>query len=157
MTLRQDSVNHSPVRLVFVPVNIVKQAKKLTGSIRCRQLVPATPRYRHHVDRNWYASPEKCRQGGPKEIERFQLGKGEALKVGIWRLSCKKKAGGVGVREESIWCSSEIEQQRGRHWENALVRDRTVLMGQCHEIFDFRFFHESVSPKPLSIPIGQGH
>ncbi len=25
------------------------------------------------------------------------------------------------------------------------------LKGQCHEIFDFRFFHESVSPKPLSI------
>jgi hypothetical protein len=24
------------------------------------------------------------------------------------------------------------------------------LKGQCHEIFDFRFFHESVSPKPLS-------
>jgi hypothetical protein len=28
------------------------------------------------------------------------------------------------------------------------------LKGQCHEIFDFKFFHESVSPKPLSIPIG---
>jgi hypothetical protein len=28
------------------------------------------------------------------------------------------------------------------------------LKGQCHEIFDFCFFfHESVSPKPLSIPI----
>ncbi len=24
------------------------------------------------------------------------------------------------------------------------------LKGQCHEIFDFRFFHESVSPDPLS-------
>jgi hypothetical protein len=23
------------------------------------------------------------------------------------------------------------------------------LKGQCHEIFDFRFFHESVSPKPI--------
>jgi hypothetical protein len=29
-----------------------------------------------------------------------------------------------------------------------------VLKGQCHEIFDFWFFHESVSPRPLSIPIG---
>jgi hypothetical protein len=28
------------------------------------------------------------------------------------------------------------------------------LKGQCLEIFDFRFFHESVSPKPLSIPLG---
>jgi hypothetical protein len=28
------------------------------------------------------------------------------------------------------------------------------LKGQCHEISDFWFFHESVSPKPLSIPIG---
>jgi hypothetical protein len=25
-----------------------------------------------------------------------------------------------------------------------------TLKGQCHEIFDFCFFHESVSPKPLS-------
>ncbi len=28
------------------------------------------------------------------------------------------------------------------------------LKGQCHEIFDFRFFYESVFPKPLSIPLG---
>jgi hypothetical protein len=28
------------------------------------------------------------------------------------------------------------------------------LKGQCHEIFDFWFFHESVSPKPLIIPLG---
>jgi len=28
------------------------------------------------------------------------------------------------------------------------------LKGQCHEIFDFWFFHESVTPKPLSIPLG---
>ncbi len=26
--------------------------------------------------------------------------------------------------------------------------------GQCHEISDFWFFHESVSPKPLSILLG---
>jgi hypothetical protein len=26
--------------------------------------------------------------------------------------------------------------------------------GVCHEIFDFRFFHESVSSRPLSIPLG---
>jgi hypothetical protein len=28
-----------------------------------------------------------------------------------------------------------------------------VLKGQYHEIFDFWFFHESVSPKPLSTPL----
>jgi hypothetical protein len=32
------------------------------------------------------------------------------------------------------------------------VNDEAVsFKGQCHEVFDFRFFHESVSPKPLSI------
>jgi hypothetical protein len=33
-------------------------------------------------------------------------------------------------------------------------RDTVPLKGQCHKIFDFRFFHESVSFKPLSIPLG---
>ncbi len=28
------------------------------------------------------------------------------------------------------------------------------LKGVWHEIFDFRFFHESVSPRPQSIPLG---
>jgi hypothetical protein len=28
------------------------------------------------------------------------------------------------------------------------------LKGQCHEIFCFRFFHESFSPKPLKITLG---
>jgi hypothetical protein len=27
------------------------------------------------------------------------------------------------------------------------------LKGQCHKIFDFWFFHETVSPKRLSIPL----
>jgi hypothetical protein len=31
---------------------------------------------------------------------------------------------------------------------------KTSLKGQCHEIFCFWFFHESVSPKTLSIPLG---
>jgi hypothetical protein len=34
------------------------------------------------------------------------------------------------------------------------VRATVPLQGQCHEIFDFRFFHESLSPKPLNIPLG---
>ncbi len=29
-----------------------------------------------------------------------------------------------------------------------------MIKGQFHEIFDFSFFHESVSPKRLSIPLG---
>jgi hypothetical protein len=29
-----------------------------------------------------------------------------------------------------------------------------LLKGQCHEIFCFRFFHESPSPKPLKITLG---
>jgi hypothetical protein len=28
-----------------------------------------------------------------------------------------------------------------------------LFKGQCHEIFHFRFFYDSVSPKPLSIPL----
>ncbi len=32
-----------------------------------------------------------------------------------------------------------------------------TLKGQCHEIFDFRFFHESVSPQPLSILLGSSN
>ncbi len=30
-----------------------------------------------------------------------------------------------------------------------------ALKGQCHKILDFWFFYESVSPKPLSIPLAQ--
>jgi hypothetical protein len=29
-----------------------------------------------------------------------------------------------------------------------------MLKGQCHEIFEFRFFHDAVSSKALSIPLG---
>jgi hypothetical protein len=35
-----------------------------------------------------------------------------------------------------------------------LILSGIGLKGQCHEIFDFWFFYESVSPKPLSIPLG---
>jgi hypothetical protein len=31
----------------------------------------------------------------------------------------------------------------------------STLKGQCHEIFDFRFFHVVVSLKPLSIPLSK--
>jgi hypothetical protein len=36
---------------------------------------------------------------------------------------------------------------------NSVFKKKLVLKGQCHEIFDFYFFHESVSPKPPSIPL----
>jgi hypothetical protein len=32
--------------------------------------------------------------------------------------------------------------------------DTVPMKGQCHEIFCFRFFHESPSPKPLIITLG---
>jgi hypothetical protein len=35
-----------------------------------------------------------------------------------------------------------------------MLNNSLVLKGQCYEIFAFGFFHESVSPKPLSIPLG---
>jgi hypothetical protein len=34
-----------------------------------------------------------------------------------------------------------------------LKHDRSPVKGQCQEIFDFWFFHESVSPKHLSIAL----
>jgi hypothetical protein len=34
------------------------------------------------------------------------------------------------------------------------VRAGVFLKGQCHEIFCCWFFHESVFPKPLIIPLG---
>jgi hypothetical protein len=38
-------------------------------------------------------------------------------------------------------------------WQDSGVLRLSIgpLKGQCHEIFDFRFFYESVSPKPLSV------
>jgi hypothetical protein len=33
-------------------------------------------------------------------------------------------------------------------WPPPLVNMTRVLKGQCHEIFDFRFFQKSVSPSP---------
>jgi hypothetical protein len=35
-----------------------------------------------------------------------------------------------------------------------LMPVRVGLKGECHEIFCFRFFHESPSPKPLIITLG---
>ncbi len=38
---------------------------------------------------------------------------------------------------------------------NWFINFQTALLkGVWHEIFDFRFFHESVSPGPPSIPLG---
>ena len=37
---------------------------------------------------------------------------------------------------------------------NRIKKSKVELKGQCHEILTSGFLHESVSPKPLSIPIG---
>jgi hypothetical protein len=44
--------------------------------------------------------------------------------------------------------STRVSSASGMCWGSQ------ALKGQCHDIFDFRFFHESVSPKSLSIPLG---
>jgi hypothetical protein len=36
---------------------------------------------------------------------------------------------------------------------SALMKQKAFTKGQCHKILDFRFFHESVSRKPLSIKV----
>ncbi len=41
-----------------------------------------------------------------------------------------------------------LEKERWKSCWNRNVHERNL--GQCQEIFDFRFFHESVSPKSLS-------
>jgi hypothetical protein len=39
-------------------------------------------------------------------------------------------------------------------WISLSIFKRNTLKGQCHEIFSFRFFHESSSSKPLKITLG---
>jgi hypothetical protein len=46
----------------------------------------------------------------------------------------------------SLFCSYSLPMSAGEGGGR--------LKGLGHEIFDFWFFHESVSPKPLSIPLG---
>ncbi len=43
--------------------------------------------------------------------------------------------------------SWDTRPSKAQHYRNTFH-----LKGQCHEIFDSGFFHESVSPKPLSRP-----
>jgi hypothetical protein len=49
---------------------------------------------------------------------------------------------------------ARMNQQKLRQDMDKPLSRPSALKGQCHEIFDFRFFHESVSPKSLSIPKG---
>jgi hypothetical protein len=46
------------------------------------------------------------------------------------------------------------ERQRKYHLIEDILKISEYLKGQCHEIFDFGFVHESDSPKPLSITLG---
>ncbi len=48
---------------------------------------------------------------------------------------------------------SKVLVSRLNKW--SAFAQRQALKGQCHEIFASDFFHESVSPQPQSIPLGQ--
>ncbi len=43
---------------------------------------------------------------------------------------------------------------RHKQYERPGYGNTFLLKGQCHEIFCFWFFYESVSPQPQSIPLG---
>ncbi len=53
-------------------------------------------------------------------------------------------------RGEEAGCPEDVVTTKTRRRNS----EATALKGQCHEIFYFWFFHESVSPKPLSKPFG---
>ncbi len=49
-----------------------------------------------------------------------------------------------------FWMGNVLTSVTAPHHEDNV----SFLKGQCHEIFCFRFFHESPSPKPLIITLG---
>jgi hypothetical protein len=49
-------------------------------------------------------------------------------------------------RGEEVGCPEDVVTTKTRRRNG----EATALKGQCHDIFDFWFFHELVSPKPLS-------
>jgi hypothetical protein len=61
-----------------------------------------------------------------------------------WALRPTLGTGGSHFSQKSLLCSLQIHPGAVEF----------TLKGQCHEIFCFWFFYESVSPKPLSIPLG---
>jgi hypothetical protein len=65
-----------------------------------------------------------------------------------------REAPGLKVVEEEAEEVEEEAHQRHRHGAHRRCHQAHALKGQCHEIFDFWFFHESVSPKPVSVPLG---
>ncbi len=66
----------------------------------------------------------------------------------------KLKAGSQLAKEKHKVSRPTFINYTNQPLYSSFRNDSIGLKGQCHEIFDFRFFHESVSPKPLSIPIG---
>jgi hypothetical protein len=57
------------------------------------------------------------------------------------------------------WAQKNICTQGIKHtfcglWKLSRSFFIDTLKGQCHKILDFWFFHESVSSKPLGIPLG---
>ncbi len=63
--------------------------------------------------------------------------------VGFGSLLCNQRKDALKFQKLSIF-SFEVQ--------NALLKT-PWLKGQCHKTFDFWFFHESVSPKHLNIPL----
>jgi hypothetical protein len=53
----------------------------------------------------------------------------------------------------TLACFKSMEGVNLLIWHCRRMR-QACLKGQCHEIFCFWFFHESVSPQPQSIPVG---
>ncbi len=74
-----------------------------------------------------------------------------SLQYSIYRVAVKVNENLIALKD------SNYGQLVPRDWYISLDLKWTrlgtdiQLKGQCHEIFDFWFFHKSVSPKPLSI------
>jgi hypothetical protein len=60
------------------------------------------------------------------------------------------------MKSKIVWPSPLNSTPRGLSCREK-YRITVVLKGQCHEIFDYWFFHESVSPKHLSTVYHFGH
>jgi hypothetical protein len=67
----------------------------------------------------------------------------------VTRFSVNKKQCVTARTNQLMHVDNIIYHKKHRHVNIGLF----LLKRQCHEIFDIRFFHESVSSKPLSIPL----
>ncbi len=64
----------------------------------------------------------------------------------------------LGVASSKVWNKMEFGKKmrfdRTANIQSPIAEGYQSLKGVWHEIFDFSFFYESVSPGPLSIPLG---